>query len=633
MFVAASFGGVAALTPTTAHAQFGGLENTTSSYGSNVSSCEIQTVGWVICPVMRSIAKLADYGFAFINQNFLKIEYGITNTQSGVYKAWEVMRTVANALFVVAFMVIVYAQVTGKSAGGYNIKRMLPRLIIAAILVNVSYYVCVIGIELSNIIGGSILTIMQNISDRIGPSAMTLSSAANGFDDSRLSDITNAVLQKTGTVWILLAPVAAVTVSIAVVCAVGLVLLIMRKVVVAMLVLVSPLMFVAYLLPNTDKYFQQWIRLLFQLLLLYPVIAFLLGTGQIISATIMNVGSGSDSNYRVKDDSYQARNGGSGSATTDLAAAGAAVLPLLGTWFLLKSLSSVVTNTGSKVAGNISRRGKKDEEKIKAQMDSKSKQAAAGLGNGLPTYDRKPAFSRLRRRRPGAGAATLPQASDTLRQPTVPGGAASGTTPPSLFDRAIGNVNNATLSAENQKANDDTANKGVADATETHLADGQAALAAQDDKKGKTAKDIFNNMNKSRQMGGGSNNNGNSSETSPGSATPTPPSNNYQAAATPTIATQQQQQPQVIAVPVAVDASSLLKKPGGGGTANGLGGLEHTPSTETQSKAKERANKYMFESQNDLEKASDRLEEIEAIRKEQAAVAEKQKDKPNKDTH
>ncbi|MBI3889819.1 type IV secretion system protein, partial [Candidatus Saccharibacteria bacterium] len=331
--IAATLGTVA--TPiSTANAQFN-TPSAASSYGANTSSCEIETVGWVICPVMRSIAKLADYGFAFINQNFLKIEYGISNTDSGVYKAWTLMLSIANILFVLAFMWIVYAQITGKSAGGYNIKRMLPRLIIAAILVNVSYFACVIAIEVSNAVGGSILAIMQEVSDRIGPAAMTLSSAENGFDDSRLSDITSAILTKQGTVWILLAPVAAVTISIAIICAAGLVLLIMRKVVVAMLVLVSPLMFVTYLLPNTERYFQQWLRLFFQLLLLYPVIAFLLGTGQIISATIINVGSESDSNYRVRDDNYNARNGGSGSATTDLAAAGAAVLPLLGTWFLL----------------------------------------------------------------------------------------------------------------------------------------------------------------------------------------------------------------------------------------------------------------------------------------------------------
>ncbi|MCA9327380.1 hypothetical protein KDA14_02520, partial [Candidatus Saccharibacteria bacterium] len=102
---------------------------------------------------MRSIAKLADYGFTYINQNFLRVDYSISANNSGTYKAWELMRTIANALFVVAFMVVIYSQITGRNSGGYSIKRILPRLIVAAIAVNISWYICVVFIEISNILG------------------------------------------------------------------------------------------------------------------------------------------------------------------------------------------------------------------------------------------------------------------------------------------------------------------------------------------------------------------------------------------------------------------------------------------------------------------------------------------------
>jgi len=634
-----------------AQPNLGSGSNLTSGYGQNTSSCEIETVGWIICPVMRSIAKLADYGFAFINQNFLKIEYGISNSESGVYKAWEIMRNVANALFVLAFMGIVYAQMTGRSAGGYNIKRMLPRLVIGAILVNISYFVCVVGIEISNIIGGSILAIMQQISDQIGPAAMTLSSAQNGFDDSRLSDITSSILTKSGTVWILLAPVAAVTVSIAIICAAGLVLLIMRKVVVSMLLLVSPLMFVAYLLPNTEHYFQKWLRLFFQLLLLYPVIAFLLGTGQIISATIINVGSGSDSNYRVRDDSYNARNGGSGSATTDLAAAGAAVLPLLGTWFLLQSLTSLVTTAGTKVAGNIGRRGeKKEEKKLKAQMDGKAKQAVAG--KGLPTYDRKPAFSRLRRRRGAAaladnlavkGSSRLGGGTSTPGSAAGTGGSksAAGAAAPSLFDRAAGNLGpEADMNAGNIDANanvkaDAKVAEAQADQVNGAIAAAVAAGGGEDKKEKKTAKDIFNNMNRGHQMnngrsggGGGGGGGGTAGPSAPQQAGPTAqpkaPTNNFSSAPQATSsapAPAPAQQPGVVAVPVqVVDASTFLKKDAG---PQAMGGMPHLPSSDVQNKATERANKYLFKSQNEVDDASDRLEELKVIQQLQKHAEEK----------
>ncbi len=627
-------------------------------YGNNSASCQIATIGWVVCPVMRSVATLADFGFAFINQNFLRIEYGISNTNSGVFKAWELMRNIANALFVLAFMAIIYAQITGKSAGGYSIKRMLPRLVIGAILVNISYYVCVIGIEASNIVGTSVLALMQGVADPIGPSAMPLNNAETGFDNYRLSDITSAILGKPGYVWILLAPVAAVTISIALVCAVALVLLIMRKVVIAMLLLVSPLMFVAYLLPNTEKYFQQWLRLFFQLLLLFPVIAFLLGAGQIVSATIMNVGS-DDSNYRVMNDDYlpKAGTGGSGSATTDLAAAGAAVLPLLGTWFLLKSLSSVVTNAGSKVAGNIGRgRSKTEEDKLKAKMNGTAKQSVAG--SGLPTYDRKPAFSRLRRRRGAATLADLP--SKTSGNKTSSSGSSSagkaGSVPtassssnmPSVLDRAAGNTNSTNglpinPTSEDAPITDEVTATGASAAAAATQANLQASLTAANDKKdSKTAKDIFNNLNKSQDMNGkkplGGNSGGNAStgQGQPGSTTSQPmaPSNNFAStpsAASPMIqaSSSAPQIQQIIAAPTAaVDASAFINRDRAG-AANVTAinpAMPQPPSSDVEKKATARAQKYIFDSQDNPGQSSDRIDEL----KEQAKKLEETK-QDNKD--
>ncbi len=600
-----------------------------SSFGGSVSTCAIETVGWVICPVMRTIAKLADYGFSFINENYLKIEYEISNTDSGVYTAWEVMRTIANVVFVLVFLVIIYSQVTGRNAGGYNIKRMLPRLIIGAILVNVSYYICVIAIDISNIVGMTILDIMKGVTDRIGTPAMSLDNAANGFEDGVLSDITSSILTKSGTVWILMAPIAAVTISIAVVSAAGIVLLIARKVIVAMLVLVSPLLFVSYLLPNIEHYFQQWLRLFTQLLLLFPVIAFLLGTGQIISATIINVGQGGDANYSVKDDSYQAKSGGSGSATTDLAACAAAVLPLLGVWFVMKGLSSVMTTAGTRLAANVSRgsRSRERAEKM-AQAQAKIKQPT-GInpgGVGGSGYGRKPAFSRLagRRHKASMGGSANPLGGSS--------GEPGRTSQPSqTLASTLDNLMGSGKSSE-QKATEDAVkqmqelNNAQISADQANAAGMQVAATAkaEEEKKGKTAKDIFNNMNRSRQMtngggggnggsGGGNGNGGGGNPGGSGQVAPKAPSNNYSAAnmaqsmsSSAPAAPQTPAKPAIIAVPVQVDASSLLNSQGP--QMAQMGAQHQPPTTGMQQKAKARAQKYLYDSAGDVDDAAARLE-------------------------
>ncbi len=598
-----------------------------SGFSGSVSTCAIETVGWVICPVMRTIAKLADYGFSFINENYLKIEYSISNTSSGAYTAWEVMRTIANVVFVLAFLVVIYSQITGRNAGGYNIKRILPRLIIGAILVNISYYICVLAIDVSNIIGGSILDIMKGITERIGTPALSLDNAANGFKDGILTDLTSSILTKSGVVWILLAPVAAVIISIAVVSAAGIVLLIARKVIVAMLLLVSPLLFVTYLLPNIEHYFQQWLRLFIQLLLVFPVVAFLLGTGQIISATIINVGSDGDSNYSVKDDSYQAKSGGSGSATTDLAAAAAAVLPLLGVWFMMKGLSSVMATAGTRIAAGVNRGSKSSRDRAeKLAKLGKPGMSPGGIPNSI--YDRKPAFSRLAGRRhkptPGGGANPLTNDNPASR---APGGASR---PPQTLASTVDSLTGGGPQANSvpqaaaeaaQKLND--LNNAQINAEMASAAGMQVAATKEEEKKqGKTAKDIFNGMNRAKpaskdqqrsfgtagaQPGGG------------GGGGAQPPANQTASYRAPGMAQSMNApapsgggggKPTIIVAPVQVDASALLNTKSPQAMAS-----EHTmtqpPISGTQEKAKARAQKYIFDSASDVEAARKSLDLVE----------------------
>ena len=607
----------------------------TSNYSAGVSTCSIEMVGWVICPTLRTIARMGDYGFAFINKTFLEIDYSLTNTQSGTYKAWEVMRNIANIVFVLVFLIIIYSQVTGKNSGGYSIKRMLPRLILGAVFVNLSYFICAIGAELSNVLGSVIFSITNGVVEQIGGTpGMSLAAAQDGFKDGVLTEIVSSMLTKTGTVWILLAPIAIVTTGIAVVSAVALVLLIARKVVASMLILISPLMFVAYLLPNTENYFKQWVRLSLQLLLIYPVIALLLGAGQIVSATIDSIG---DSGYKVEDDNYETKSGStSTSAMTRLAAAAAAVMPLLGVWFVMKGVTTVATSAGSKLSD--ASRGIRKSDKSEARMGKlagktpPTKSAVAG-GN----FDKRPTFMRRRRksalggsaigtgnpaggglRRPGTGAdksnTGMPTASPTANDPLSAGALGQG-----LSEAKAEEINNAQLAQAAQAKVEGTDGLNVdADAIQASL-----SKKDKDDDKKKTD---FNNKQKppskdqmrsfgaagGQQSSGGSNgqapNGGQANEYRAPSMAQAGGINTQNAGQANTNSVQQ-----IVAVPVQVDASALLgKKPGGEATAaNAVGQFgvhDQVPVSGSEAKAKARAQKYIFDAANDVEEARKALD-------------------------
>ena len=601
-----------------AQAQLAGLQSLGGSFTNGLSSCAIETVGWVICPTMRSIAKLADYGFSYMNQNFLRIDYALASNDSGTYTAWEIMRTIANAAFVIAFMVLVYSQLTGKNSGGYSIKRLLPRLIIAAIAVNLSYFLCVILIDISNIVGDSLINILQGIAGRVGTTIMPIGKTGSAFNDGILTVITSAVMQKAGIAWVLLAPVAAVIVSIATISAVMLVVLIMRKTIVAMLILVSPLLFVAYLLPNLERFFTQGVRLFLQLLMLYPIIALLLGAGQIVSATIISVGSNDRTytNYRVTNDSYFSALGGSGSAITDLTAAAAAVLPLLGVWFLFKNMSTVMSSAGSRLTAAVKgRRGGGGDDK-EARVTGKATAGAQNIKRmfGSETPNRRQAYSHSRRRRsPGNSALSgggSGQPSQVLPQNAALGGndvtsiAEEQRTPPqtpfgekqSQDDKDI-NLDGINATGGNGEDGKD-GKKNVADAADENV----------------TAKDLFSQMNRKQgheskdserkfSAGAPAAGSGNSGGGGSSSSQPSAPTVGFKA---PQIAQNENivtgtstpvQSTTAVAIPVQIDASSLL------GQQHPPDNMTQPPISGTEEKAKARAQKYLFDTEKDLDEA------------------------------
>lgn len=597
--------------------------NPGASFGENISTCSIQQVGWVICPVMRTIAQLADYGFGFINENFLRIEYNLTGGDSGIYIAWELIRNIANVVLVLAFLYIVYTQITGRNTGDYNLKRILPRLIIGAILLNVSYYICAAAIQLSNIVGSAVISIMVEVADRIGTPAMSLSAAADGFEDGILTDLVTAMLQEQGTAWVMMAPMATITIAIATVSAAALVLLIARKVVVSMLVLVSPLLFVAYLLPNLERFFQQWVRLFIQLLLLYPVVAFLLGTGQIVSATIISVGTNGDSDYRIQGDGYASKTGGSGSATTDLAAAGAAVLPLIGVWWMMKGLSAVMSSAGTKLTAGIGRGGKAREraERLQAKAKTPTPSTANNInitGGKVNVFDKKPAFTR-RRRTPGASIASAAQQQKAGQASRAggafpPGSALNGALGATLGQSDLKSPEEAKLEAAKRAEEINAANISADEAT----AAGVQAMSAQaqgDDKKKSGANDLFKSLNQrqkpqspdaQRQFGTAMPPAGGGGQA--GGTPATGGSSDHRAPQTMQPISAPQGAPQrIVAVPVQINPSTLA---GGGAPQPRTTAMPQPPTTQLQQKAKGIANKYLYDSARDVDEATRQMEDL-----------------------
>jgi hypothetical protein len=276
------------------------LDESQQAADPGTSSCKIDGIGWIICPVTNFLASGMDWIFNIIS-GFLKTRPLDTLTSSTMYRAWEVMRNFANVVFVIAFLIIIYSQLTSFGLSNYGVKKMIPRLIVAAILVNVSYWICAVAIDVSNILGFSLQGLFIGLRNSI------MGNNANSWDLVSWESITAFILSGGAAAGAAIAGVAVLTTTLAGSFAVGGVALVLvpillgafltvlvvlfilaaRQALITLLVVVAPLAFVAYILPNTEKWFEKWRSLFMTMLIMFPAFSVIFGGAQLAGILII----------------------------------------------------------------------------------------------------------------------------------------------------------------------------------------------------------------------------------------------------------------------------------------------------------------------------------------------------------
>ena len=257
-------------------------------------NCKVN-VGWFVCPATQLIADRMD-GVLDIIKSFLIVHTLQTDTTKNnpIYEIWQKVRDVSNICFVLVFLLIIYAQITNQGLSNYGIKSMLPRLIIGAILVNVSYWISGALVDTSNVLGSSIQQFFTDV--RHG-----LSSHGRLGDELSWTGVTGVVLAGGGVLGKVvvanggigpsLTLLTTMLVGAIVAAIVAMVVLAMRQALITLCIIVAPLAFVAYVLPSTNKYFDKWKDLFATMLLMFPLISFIFGAAQLAGyAIIANAG-------------------------------------------------------------------------------------------------------------------------------------------------------------------------------------------------------------------------------------------------------------------------------------------------------------------------------------------------------
>ena len=295
------------------------------------NSCGIDGMGWLICPLMTFMGGVADASYSVISQ-FLNIRPAIFDEGSdavGAKQAWSFFRDIANVIFVLLFLWVIFSQVSSVGISNYGIKKVLPKLIVGAVLVNLSFYICQLAVDLSNILGFTLKEALEGAVSGVG------GSSSNSAIASGLGAAVAGILVLTGTVLFAALAVSIPTLlSLMLVLLVVLVILIVRQAAIVLLISIAPLAFAAWLLPNTESLFKKWVSMFRGLLMVFPIISLLYGAGKLAGAILMTTATSDPNDTAI---------------TMQFAGLAASILPLGATPFVLQSSLNSLGNIGAKI--------------------------------------------------------------------------------------------------------------------------------------------------------------------------------------------------------------------------------------------------------------------------------------------
>lgn len=319
-------------------------ENPGNNKTRKETSCQksLGPVGWLICPTTGTIAKAVDWLYEKI-ESILIINPVEIKDGSPIYEIWKYMRGITNIVFSIFLLVVVYSQITGVGISNYGLKKVLPKLIVAAVLVNLSFMICSLAVDASNVIGMSFRGVFTAVEESaIGSMtiengqgmyvsmAETYSAIASG---SMLAVGGGLVAFEAGAIWMLIPAVLGAIAAVVI----GLLTIALRQAVVALLIMISPLAIVAYILPNTEQWFTKWKKLLIKMLVFYPVFSLLFGASSLAGFAIITSAMASSDGFGI------------------VVGLVVQIFPLFFAWSLMKMSGTVLGTINTKLRGLVAR--------------------------------------------------------------------------------------------------------------------------------------------------------------------------------------------------------------------------------------------------------------------------------------
>lgn len=219
--------------------------NASTSAGSS-KNVVTSIVGWIVVALVWTLGQIM---VVLMYLLLWVASYNDFINSPAVTNGWVILRDLCNMFFVLILLVIAFATVLNRE--NYAMKKLLPKFIIAAILINFSRLICGIIIDFAQVV---MLTFVNGFRDIGG------GNLANMLGISGYLSMSADSTQEVNTLTIVGTYILALLYSIiaTVVVATMLFVLVVRMVMIWIYVVLSPLPYLLSVLPATEKYASKW---------------------------------------------------------------------------------------------------------------------------------------------------------------------------------------------------------------------------------------------------------------------------------------------------------------------------------------------------------------------------------------
>ncbi len=199
----------------------------------------------------------------------------------------------------------------------YSIKKIVPRLLLGIILINLSFYLVVFATDMTRVVANGAGSLISkpfvdsgsynfSIGDKISGTQIAAVLIGGFLVDRAVVSNKDAITGTIGGIFkaqkgtrsgVLFRSIhiilALIVIPIGLILLAIMVTLIFRQGLLIFLAITAPIACALYILPSTEKFFKQWLQLFFKTLLMYPIIMVIFALSNVLASIIFKNNPGS----------------------------------------------------------------------------------------------------------------------------------------------------------------------------------------------------------------------------------------------------------------------------------------------------------------------------------------------------